>query len=341
MEASSSQPATAPATLAATGSATDPALGPNIVLLKELVNQYEPVPFEHRSHAQMAAMWGGCESCHHRSPLATTRPAATIASEPKTQANAASVPACKSCHEISAAETNIQMPNLKGAYHRQCLSCHREWMHGNACVICHKARDGQNPLAAPPPTPDDIVGRMHAPIRAQDVKTYQARFTPAVGKNVVFRHKEHTETFGLKCVQCHHRDNCSHCHDSAAVKTGQTPLHPGRTWRDSHEPCVGCHQQDRCSHCHYKDDQPAPAAFDHQTTGQTLDADHAKLACAECHAKVKVQDRPTCGDVTCHKKKLVVYPMHRPGPVLATQPATQPRAQVRVETSDGIKRVRQ
>jgi len=236
---------------------------PNVVNLKELVNLYDPVPFDHKSHAQMAAMWDGCQTCHHRTPVASTRPAPAT----HTQNDSAQIPACKSCHEISAKETDLHKPSLKGAYHRQCLNCHKEWMHDNACTICHKARPGTEGAGVattqPPPTKDDIVGRMHPPIKEPEIKIYRARYTPVAGPNVIFHHAEHVKTLGLKCVNCHHRDTCSNCHDSAtnAATTRPTPLHPGATWRASHEPCVGCHPQKNCSHCHYQDGASSPLFF--------------------------------------------------------------------------------
>ncbi|MFN3695286.1 MAG: cytochrome c3 family protein, partial [Ignavibacterium sp.] len=29
------------------------------------------------------------------------------------------------------------MPDLKGAYHRQCMDCHREWSGETGCNSCH------------------------------------------------------------------------------------------------------------------------------------------------------------------------------------------------------------
>lgn len=321
----------APATLS-TAPATQPAeLGPDVVMLRELVDLYEPVPFNHRGHAQMSQMWDGCVTCHHRSPEPTTQPVTQPAIlADRTQDGAAAVPACKSCHEATADDADIRRPSLKGAYHRQCLNCHREWMHANACVICHKAR-GQNPQQEP--TSDDIVGRMHPPIQVEPEINYVARFTPADGPRVLFRHSEHAEGFGIRCATCHRHDNCAHCHApgaAAVVKPSQKPVHPAGTWRESHGPCVSCHQQDRCRHCHYQDDQEAPKAFAHATTGQELDADHAKLACKQCHVELKLRAEPTCGGIECHKPgKPITFPIQRPGKVikaLATQPTTQMQA---------------
>jgi hypothetical protein len=293
-------------------------------MLDELVNVYEPVPFDHKTHAAMAEMWQGCETCHHRTPAAAT-PAATqpagFVSRAKTQANAANIPACKECHAISAADANIRMPNLKGAYHRQCLNCHRDWVHENACSACHRERGNGGARDHPPPTVDDIVGRMHPPIPEPDERVYHTRFTPAVGRNVLFRHKAHTTRYGLKCSSCHHGDNCSNCHDRDANTIAQKPVRVGRTWKDSHGPCVACHQQDRCRHCHYDASTAAPPpVFDHRLTGQLLDSDHVGLRCGQCHTQLKSKAKLTCGGAECHQRTGIAFPADRPGATVTTRP---------------------
>ena len=39
----------------------------DIVIIDRLVDKYEPVIFAHDLHANMSAMSGGCENCHHYS----------------------------------------------------------------------------------------------------------------------------------------------------------------------------------------------------------------------------------------------------------------------------------
>jgi hypothetical protein len=301
-------------------------LGPDVVVLKELVALYEPVPFDHRAHAGMSQMWNGCTTCHHRSPQPTTQ-STTKPLDVRDQNASETVPACRSCHEVGDDRADVRMPSLKGAYHRQCLNCHKEWTHENACVMCHKPLNGRDAGQEIEPTPDDIVGRMHPPIVPPKENVYAMRFTPAAGGRVTFRHDEHVGAFGLRCVNCHHENRCSNCHDSNAGTTTGRLLRPGRTWRDSHGPCVSCHQQDHCDHCHYPEDQRAPPAFEHQFTGQVLDKDHAQLACAKCHAQLKLTEPPTCGGARCHKSRpAIALPTDRPGPLVAT---TRPAAGVR------------
>ena len=317
------------ATSASAISTTEPAdRGPDVVVMKELEALYEPVPFDHRGHAKMAEMWDGCKTCHHREPQVSAVQAEGKKPAARTQEETKKVPACKSCHQVGEEKADIKMPNLKGAYHRQCLNCHKEWMHGNACVICHQPHEKTQAKPSTRST-DDIMGRMHPPIPEPENKVYKARFTPAVGANVLFRHKEHTNSYGLKCANCHHQDSCGNCHDGAK-QIHDPPMHPGRTWKDSHAPCVGCHVQERCVHCHYKDDQSAPKPFVHASTGQTLDKDHEKLTCGQCHATLRVKAGLSCGGSECHKDKVIAYPAQRPGPFVArAEPTTKPIAATR------------
>jgi hypothetical protein len=310
-------------------STTQPSVGPKVVVLQELEDLYQPVPFEHARHAEMAQMWGGCTTCHHHNPEPTTKPA--VNGHPATQADSKDYPACKSCHPVAAEKVEINKPTLKGAYHRQCLNCHRDWAGENACGVCHAPKNG---VKLKDPTPDDITGRMHPPIKAKDEIAFKVRFEPVAGANVLFRHKEHVERFDIKCVQCHRRDNCGDCHAKEAEKGAKVhPLKPGRTWQETHGPCIDCHKSDTCDKCHYKDEQKPPPSFKHEITGQSLDADHADLACRACHAEWKTRQNLSCGDTACHTAAPVEFPRHRPGGYIAvakpttapsTQPATQP-----------------
>jgi hypothetical protein len=317
---------------------------PEVVVLDELAAQYDPVPFDHKTHAAMAEMWDGCTTCHHRKPKPTTLPVAHVPGGAKQQSDAAEVPACKSCHDVNPAGSDLHVPSLKGAYHRQCLNCHRDWADENACDVCHRPRDGKSMRPATPSV-DDIVGRMHPPIAAPDVKVYRARFVPAVGANVTFRHKEHTAIYGLGCVSCHRRDNCADCHNGKTSTIAHKPLKPGRTWKDSHAPCIGCHQQNSCRHCHYDDGKSPPPVFAHRATGQLLDKDHESLKCGQCHGKLRSKTGLTCGDDSCHRADpTIAFPARRPGPVVTTRPsavaAAASRPATRPTTRAVIKRIR-
>ena len=313
-----STPTTLPAQATSLPAADIP-LGKQIVVLDELMEMYEAVPFEHYRHAQMAEMSEGCTTCHHHPPQATTLPA-TLATTRHTQDESAQIPACKSCHAIAPATADIRMPSLKGAYHRQCLNCHRDWMEANACVLCHAVKKKDAPATTRALAPDDIVGRMHKPLAPPVTREFHSRFTPVAGANVLFRHEEHAKEFGIKCATCHRRDNCANCHaapesnaTAAETTTRPQPLRPGRTWKETNGPCLSCHQADHCDHCHYQDGKTPPPAFTHQMTGQILDKDHANLPCADCHAQIKTIKGISCGASSCHKK-VITWPATRPGP---------------------------
>lgn len=319
---------------------------PDSMLLDVLKGDYEPVPFSHKAHADMAGMALGCATCHHHS-------------EP-----GAPPPACIDCHDPKVEGTDPRMPGLKGAYHQQCLNCHREWMDESACTICHLPRGSTSKNGKPhQPTSGDILGRMHPPIPAPAGDYYSQR--GASGDLVLFRHKDHVERFGLACIECHHEPSCARCHAEA------NPARVERTVHEHHRPCLNCHGremelngrtkgQDDCTRCHLGKDGRAPqrfthertgwplksyharldcrdchqrvpfapldtqcsschapwdaARFKHAITGQTLDENHAELACADCHKAQRYELPPDCTD--CHDPADgVAFPAQRPGPL--------------------------
>ena len=67
-----------------------------------------------------------CKACHHHSPE-SLRP-----------------PKCVSCHAKVYRQNEIQTPGLKGAYHQQCMGCHRDMgivaPARTDCSACHKEK---------------------------------------------------------------------------------------------------------------------------------------------------------------------------------------------------------
>lgn len=225
--------------------------GPDSVSLGRLSSIYGPARFDHKQHAQMSRMGGDCATCHHFSP-------------------AGRIPPCSECHDGGTSESSLGMPSLKGAFHRQCLSCHREWSHETSCNVCHLPIEGSN-LASQVDT-SDIIGIQHPPILAPDVKVYETPYTPA--PVVTFFHQDHIDLFGLRCVDCHKTENCGSCHDA------QKPVTMARTASEVHAVCNDCHSEDACGRCHDVTQRPA---FTHASTGWPLNRFHQSLECSSCH----------------------------------------------------------
>lgn len=239
---------------------------PDVVILDELEDLYLPVPFDHKGHAEMAEMMIGCKICHHYTPEGVEHPA------------------CKSCHEVSPVREDMAKPSLKAAYHRQCISCHREWSHETGCEICHAPKAGRSARMAAP-TKDDIMGRMHPPIPEPETKLYETKYKYVRGTDVTFRHKEHIHRFGFKCAECHREDSCSRCHEEGKSEAGEV-----KTLEEHHDPCAHCHDMEtteKCDHCHRLEGEPEPPPFDHASTGWALGRFHEGQNCRACHIAVK------------------------------------------------------
>lgn len=242
----------------------------DIIILDKLSSIYVPVVFPHKLHASMESMSDGCTVCHHHSTNGKPE-------------------ACEKCHGREANAEDLRQPGLRGAYHRQCLSCHREWSHETDCILCHAKRVPGKPVDMKADG-TDFMGRLHPNVEAPDKLTYP---TPKLddGMMATFRHKEHIEVFGKKCVDCHVKENCSRCHDSAK----STEKH---VRQDPHEDCQKCHDTSGdCTQCHAKEEIPP---FDHERrTGYAMKPYHQGIACAKCHTSGEFKGlKRDC--LTCH-----------------------------------------
>lgn len=298
--------------------------GPEIVIIDQLADLYRPVVFAHRLHADMSNMTGGCENCHHYSEKTGV------------------IPPCRECHDESKGPVSLKKPALKGAYHRQCMNCHMDWSHANACGFCHEQVDGT--VVAEPDT-TDIVGIPHPMIAATPSYIYETTYEE--GPVVSFHHNDHVDMFGLNCVDCHRGDSCNSCHHGEA----ETPV---RTSFDHVSTCCSCHGERDCSFCHNHQAKPnfehgstanwalepyhgeiscdichgAPqdfrtpsdkcaschihweeGGFDHKVTGLALDEDHVDNDCRDCHLEMDFSRQPSCED--CHDDPM--FPDNLPG----------------------------
>ena len=248
---------------------------PEVVILDQLESIFEPVIFQHKLHADMATMGQGCEVCHHNSSGDT-------------------IPPCRQCHSTAIEEHDLEKPTLNGAYHRQCLNCHKEWESKEVCETCHARKtDKTMDKRLPEPDKTDIIGVNHPVIHVPEKQVFKTKYKG--GKVVTFHHREHVELYQFRCVDCHHKESCSSCHEGIKKIA---PLQ--KTLTIHHDPCSSCHdtkKADQCTNCHMQQESPG---FTHALTGWPLNRFHQKLECNACHPKdrpVKALDK-TC--TNCH-----------------------------------------
>ncbi len=289
---------------------------PETVILDELEELYVPVVFAHKLHAGMSKIGNGCTLCHHFTPTDQSHPP------------------CKECHSLKPSDGNLRQPGLKGAYHRQCMNCHREWSHDTECEVCHVKKAG-GALAPSVRDQSDIVGVEHPIIHEPETRIYETGYEK--GPIVTFHHEEHIQLFDLMCVDCHKKENCSRCHDVGRVK----PV--TKTFKEHHQPCHDCHEGDECIHCHDTEVKPLfthaqvgwphnrfhkdlkcrschptgrkiskldnrctschmnwyPGSFRHQVTGVRMGEEHIEFDCEDCHVDRRFDVKPACDN--CHE----------------------------------------
>ncbi len=257
---------------------------PEVVILDQLESIFEPVIFQHKLHSEMATMGRGCEICHHNNPGEKIQP-------------------CHDCHTTDAERHDLNQPTLNGAYHRQCLSCHKEWESREVCETCHARKAELSPEASQPKVDKtDIIGVQHPTILVPEKRVFNTGYKP--GRVVTFHHREHVELYRLGCVDCHHKENCSTCHEGIQKIA---PLK--KTLAVHHEPCSGCHETqpaEGCGFCHQQQETPG---FSHALTGLVLSDSHVDFECNECHVDERYDQPPRCAG--CHAD--VVYPDDLPG----------------------------
>jgi len=226
----------------------------DLIMMNKLDSEtdlYSDVLFTHRLHSEMSDMSGGCEMCHHYT-------------DPE------DIVGCESCHsEDRKREDLLDRPDLKGAYHRNCMNCHREWSGEVECVSCHGLK-GSDASKVP-------LKKTHAKVTAPDKIKYE---TPeAEGAMVDFFHTDHIELFGVACKDCHLDEGCIKCHDKRP-ETKKVLVEK----EDFHETCSNCHDtDDNCMGCHSDEEGEG---FNHlKRTGFDTAKIHSKLECGKCHTE--------------------------------------------------------
>ncbi|MDX9753804.1 MAG: cytochrome c3 family protein [bacterium] len=228
---------------------------PDIVIMDDLEALYVPVRFNHKLHAEMAGMDQGCETCHHY------------------EENAPVPSSCKTCHPIEIQHEDLSQPGLKGAYHRQCLSCHTQWDKETACEVCHEKKAG-GLLHGTATT--HAIHTKHKPIEMKELIVFETEYEE--NDKVPFHHRLHATKYERNCDVCHKQQSCASCH------VDREESHPmgDLSEIDLHETCFLCHEESGCEHCHGRDSQ---SIFSHDSTGWPLKGYHANLYCRNCHAE--------------------------------------------------------
>ncbi len=256
-----------------------PADGPGLVLMDSKSGQYGPVVFSHKTHAQMTEMSGGCYACHHYNDTALN------------------ILSCRSCHPADRKRENISIPDLKGAYHRQCLDCHRQWTGAPECSSCHLEKtEGKTDAQL---LDGYARGRKdHPPVQAPARKVFATKEQD--GTVVAFYHTDHAARFGISCADCHRQEGCISCHDRRPeAMRAQAAAARQQDFESVHARCASCHEGQSCETCHAKSD---PGPFDHaRRSGWTLKPYHASLACSRCHGAGKSFAGLKRDCAACHK----------------------------------------
>lgn len=175
---------------------------------------YGKVVFAHRAHAEMAEMDGGCVSCHHYN-------------------QASAIQKCGDCHSPERLRDGdaLSRPDLRGARHRLCLTCHREEGGKVSCGRCHEG--GEAPAKAKVRSPESVT------------------FLLPDGRKVALPHAKHVSDYGATCTACHKKAQCADCH--APGKGGakvSVRVKAGLSQEAAHKSCASCHDVKECKKCH-------------------------------------------------------------------------------------------
>lgn len=115
---------------------------PDQIVISALSEKYEPVKFPHKkiisalekniNNSRIASYFHNgrdsiCQGCHHNAP-ASTQPIK-----------------CGSCHINQTQDKESSMPGIKGAYHMQCMGCHKEMgiEKPASCTDCHNEKTNE------------------------------------------------------------------------------------------------------------------------------------------------------------------------------------------------------
>ncbi len=251
-----------------------PKEGPDVVVIKDMAENYSGVIFSHKLHSQMSEMSGGCTACHHYN---TTGPVLN----------------CRNCHDKNRSREDVTVPDLKAAYHRQCMMCHKQWTKENGCnTQCHLKKGTDIDQVV-----ESYKGKDHPKVTEPEKMLWET--SSDKGKMVTFFHEEHNKLFRINCNTCHYQENCIKCHEKKQREDYSKPVKIQKSFEEHHKQCSNCHKSNSCSKCHSEKEL---SPFNHaKSTGWALSSYHSKLECSKCHGNtvpIKKLDR-NC--TTCHK----------------------------------------
>jgi hypothetical protein len=249
-----------------------PTEGPETVVIDEMSDYYNGVVFSHKVHSEMSEMSGGCNGCHHYN---TTGP----------------VMNCRKCHDSSRSREDITLPDLKAAYHRQCMTCHKQWSSDNGCnTQCHTRKGSNDQL-----NNDPLKSHPELSLPVKLVWETNSK----VNKTVTFFHDEHIQLFKINCTSCHNQESCISCHSKKALGNFNKLIRKEKSFEEHHKPCSNCHYGNSCQKCHQDKEM---SSFDHgRSSGWVLKAYHSKLDCAKCHGTKMPYKKLNTKCASCHK----------------------------------------
>ena len=111
-----------------------PSEGPENIIIDRIESEedlYGPSYFTHRLHSEMSLMSGGCSICHHFNPPGK-------------------IVKCSHCHETRRTRQDLSKPDLKAAFHRQCMNCHKTWEANSECENCHALKSNISKIDSKP-----------------------------------------------------------------------------------------------------------------------------------------------------------------------------------------------
>ena len=300
-----------------------PSEGPENIIIDKVQGEkdlYGEVNFTHKLHSEMSLMSGGCSICHHFNPPGK-------------------IVECNTCHEIARVRTDLTKPDLKAAFHRQCMGCHKTWEETSKCESCHTLKSKKS-------EPEEKIKavKSHPEISIPVKIIYETGSVE--GDVVTFYHNDHSSLFGFECSDCHDSESCANCHSELQLETIQDDYHARcSSCHNTEASCNSCHKNEitkpfnhkkktgfdlsnyhlglSCNSCHKTKNQFSglqsdclschsnkEGYFNHKITGINLDETHIELDCESCHETKDYSKKPTC--IECHDEE-ISYPGSLPG----------------------------